>query len=228
MLSSMGRHPEHVAPDQTRDRILSAAIDVFAELGYEGASLRIIGRRARLNPAAVSYYFENKQRLWLAANAEVSRGLLTAAMSSIQPGRPAREAANVFLGELFDAFVANPQPARLMIWGALQAGQHDFDRMLDVFQPIITIGVGYFEAAQRAGQLPADIDVPVVLPQVFGLFTYTFIAQHGQRRHFGADLSDPAFAVRMRKALLAGAERLLGLDRPVRPIRPAQRRAQRA
>lgn len=209
----MGRRPKHPASDPTRTRILAAAIDVFSELGYEGASVRIIGRRARLNPAAVSYHFDSKERLWLAATEHISRQLLDTAIAAIAARRPARETLRALLGDLFDAFAADPRPARLMMWGTLQAGQLDFDRTLAVYQPTISFGVTYFEAAQRAGELPADIDVPVVLPLVFGLFVYTFIAHPGQRRHFGADVSDPAFAARARVAMLDGAERLLGLDR---------------
>lgn len=209
----MGRKPNHPADDPTRTRILAAAIDVFAEAGYAGASLRTIGQRARLNPAGVNYYFDSKERLWLAATEELSRPLLAIAMAAVAKRKPARETLRALLGAMFDAFAADPRPARLMMWSALQAGQLDFDRTLAVFQPIITFGVTYFETAQRAGELPKHVDVPVVLPLVFGLFVYTFIAQPGQRRHFGADVSDRKFAARARAAMLDGAERLLALDR---------------
>jgi hypothetical protein len=71
--------------------------------------------------------------------------------------------------------------------------------------------------AQRAGELAADVDVPLV----FGQFIYTFIAQPAQRRHFGADVSDKRFAARARAAMLDAAERLLALDRPQRRPRRA-------
>jgi AcrR family transcriptional regulator len=209
----MGRKPNHPASDPTRARILAAAIDVFAELGYAGASLRIIGERAKLNPAGVTYYFETKEKLWLAATQELSRPLAAIAVAAVAQRQPARETLRALLGAMFDAFVVDPRPARLMMWSALQAGELDFDRTLAIFQPMISLGVTYFETAQRAGELPADVDVPVVLPLVFGMFVYTFIAQPGQRKHFGADVSDRKFATRARATMLAGAERLLGLDR---------------
>jgi AcrR family transcriptional regulator len=215
----MGRKPNHPASDPTRTRILAAAIDVFAELGYAGASLRIIGQRAKLNPAGVTYYFATKEKLWLAATEELSRPLVAIAVGAVAKRQPARETLRALLGAMFDAFAADSRPARLMMWSALQAGELDFDRTLAIFQPMIALGVTYFETAQRRGELPKDIDVPVVLPLVFGLFIYTFIAQPGQRRHFGADVSNPKFATRARTAMLAGAERLLGLDRARRTAR---------
>jgi AcrR family transcriptional regulator len=218
----MGRRPHHPAADPTRARILAAAIDVFAELGYAGASLRIIGKRAKLNPAGVNYYFDSKERLWLAASEEIARPLVAIAVSAVAQRQPVRDTLRALLGTLFDAFAADPRPARMMMWSALQAGQLDFDRTVSIFQPVIALGTTYFEAAQRAGELPDEIDVPVVLPLVFGLFVYTFIAQPGQRRHFGSDVSDPQFGGRARMAMLAGAERLLGLSGS-RRSRPAAR-----
>jgi AcrR family transcriptional regulator len=224
----VGRKPNHPATDPTRTRILAAAIDVFAELGYAGASLRIIGDRAKLNPAGVTYYFATKERLWLAATEELSRPLVAIAVSTVAQRQPARATLHALLGAMFDAFAADPRPARLMMWSALQAGELDFDRTLAVFQPMIALGVTYFQTAQRAGELPADIDIPIVLPLVFGQFIYTFIAQPGQRRHFGADVSDRKFAARARAAMLAGAERLLGLDRPrTRPTSETRERKSR-
>ena len=46
-----------------RDRILDAAEDAFAEHGFDGASLRHIVTRARVNLATVYYYFASKQGL---------------------------------------------------------------------------------------------------------------------------------------------------------------------
>src|SRR6516165_11059323 len=55
------------APDDTQDRLLEAAGQVFAEKGYEGATVREICRRAEVNIAAVNYYFRDKERLYIEA-----------------------------------------------------------------------------------------------------------------------------------------------------------------
>lgn len=51
-------------PALTRERLLRAAIAVFADHGYAGASVRRICQRARANPAAVKHYFGNKDGLY--------------------------------------------------------------------------------------------------------------------------------------------------------------------
>lgn len=54
-------------PDLTRERLLTAAGQVFAEEGYQGATIRKIKDRAGANIAAVNYYFGDKERLYIEA-----------------------------------------------------------------------------------------------------------------------------------------------------------------
>jgi AcrR family transcriptional regulator len=48
----------------TRERLIEAAVTVFAERGYAGASVRAICQRAKANPAAIKYYFGSKEGLY--------------------------------------------------------------------------------------------------------------------------------------------------------------------
>jgi AcrR family transcriptional regulator len=51
----------------TRERILAAALEVFAERGFEGAKTREIAARADTNLGLIKYYFDSKEKLWRAA-----------------------------------------------------------------------------------------------------------------------------------------------------------------
>ncbi len=51
----------------TRENILSAARAVFAEQGYDRASVRAIGRRAGVDAALVHHYFGGKEQVFEAA-----------------------------------------------------------------------------------------------------------------------------------------------------------------
>ena len=51
---------------ETRQRLLEAAGEVFAERGFRAATVRDICQRATANIAAVNYYFGDKERLYTA------------------------------------------------------------------------------------------------------------------------------------------------------------------
>jgi AcrR family transcriptional regulator len=64
MARRTGRRPGN--PD-TREAILTAAREAFAERGYDAASIRAIATRAGVDPALVHHYFGTKEQLFLAA-----------------------------------------------------------------------------------------------------------------------------------------------------------------
>lgn len=52
--------------EETRQRIIDAAIEIFGELGFKTATTRIIAAAAGVNTPALRYYFDNKEGLYLA------------------------------------------------------------------------------------------------------------------------------------------------------------------
>ena len=52
--------------ERARERLLLAALRLFAEQGYAKTSIRQIGMAANVNVASVSYYFGNKAGLYRA------------------------------------------------------------------------------------------------------------------------------------------------------------------
>lgn len=63
MARRTGRRPG--SPD-TRQAILAAARDAFAERGYDGASIRAIATSAGVDPALIHHYFGTKEQLFTA------------------------------------------------------------------------------------------------------------------------------------------------------------------
>lgn len=52
--------------EETRARIIEAAVSVFGERGYDGASTRDIANAAGVNSPALQYYFDGKEGVYLA------------------------------------------------------------------------------------------------------------------------------------------------------------------
>lgn len=52
--------------EETRARIIEAAVEVFGARGYDGASTRDIATAAGVNAPAIQYYFDGKEGVYLA------------------------------------------------------------------------------------------------------------------------------------------------------------------
>jgi TetR/AcrR family transcriptional regulator len=61
-----GRRPRRRDGAGTREALLAAGSELFAEHGYDGVPVAAIADRARVNKAMISYHFRGKRQLYLA------------------------------------------------------------------------------------------------------------------------------------------------------------------
>lgn len=98
------RHDDH----STRDRVLEAAGSLFAEKGFEGATIRDICEAAGANVASVNYHFRDKETLYAEAveRALRARTELAPLDGGLAPDAPAdqrlKEFVRAFLKRRFD------------------------------------------------------------------------------------------------------------------------------
>ena len=50
--------------DATRQKLVDAAVQLFATVGYNAVSTREIAQAAGVNPAAIGFHFKGKQGLY--------------------------------------------------------------------------------------------------------------------------------------------------------------------
>ncbi len=61
---AMASHQTRVpSGEDTKERIYQAAVEVFYERGFSGASLRMVAARARAQMSSIYYHYQNKQDL---------------------------------------------------------------------------------------------------------------------------------------------------------------------
>lgn len=53
-----------IAPQETKERIVDAALALFAQSGFNAVTVRAIAERANVNISAINYHFESKENLY--------------------------------------------------------------------------------------------------------------------------------------------------------------------
>lgn len=108
--------------ETTRRRIVDAAIDAFAENGYDGAGTRDIAARADVTQGLLTYHFAAKLDLWRAAADQLFSDL-AASMPTVDDGGAEGIRAAIRAYVRFSA--ERPQLCHFMV----DAGRSDDDRM---------------------------------------------------------------------------------------------------
>lgn len=109
--------------DDTRTRILRAALDLFAEHGYQRTSLRQIGERLRLTKTAILYHFPTKENL-LAALVEPLVSDLEALLDTAQT-QPSEHARWTVLEGWVDIMLAHRRPLGMLFHDIALIGRGD-------------------------------------------------------------------------------------------------------
>ena len=121
----------------TAQRILAAALPLFAEKGYAGTSIRMISQATGANVATVAYHFGDKRGLYLAAVRRLYEDL-AAQLDEVQiEGPPTVEG----LVRTAWGFVRDHEvQIKLMVRTVLDQGQHVDGVVEDFSEPTIRRG----------------------------------------------------------------------------------------
>ena len=117
MKTDAAERPRKRDREASRRRILQAGLQVFSELGYDGATTRMVAQRSGLNESLLHRYFGNKEGLLL----EVSK--MSIATMLAQPPYPPQdtpaEEIYQFLNSRMEYEVKNKDFVRVIISRAL-------------------------------------------------------------------------------------------------------------
>ena len=154
---------EDQAPATTRDRILAAAAEVFAERGYEGAAVSDIARRAGFTTGAIYGRFRDKAELLL----EVVRGVLESQQeAAVLAAAGGDNGVSSRFAELVGEFVDTDREAsRALVLEAHVAARRDetVGALLRTFQSERLAALRDLVAeAQTRGEVAAELDPTTV------------------------------------------------------------------
>jgi AcrR family transcriptional regulator len=99
---------------EQKARILDTAVRIFSKKGYQGATIRSLGRAARVNSALLYYYYENKHNLFTESIRMILRGFLDHFRNRRRKSTGARARLAYLVNTVFDYYTEHPDRMRLM------------------------------------------------------------------------------------------------------------------
>jgi AcrR family transcriptional regulator len=202
--------PVGATGDRTRERLIQKGLQTFAELGFAGASVRDIARKARIRVSSLYHYFSSKEALYQAVQDRVQEQLRELMLGVMGQGLDLRGMAREAVGRLFDFFLANPAyvqlgyRAHLEGAGATESFRRVTDRWLGLME-------GLMKPAELQGVLK-PVDPALFLVTVDALVHWHTASDAFYRGFLGKGLDDPEIARRVRDHLIQMVLRMVGLE----------------
>lgn len=175
-----------------KDHILDVAEKVFAELGYDGASTRVISGEAGVNMAMLNYYFGSKEGVFLA----IFERRIAAFQSTLlsiggDESKDSWEKLDKYIDSYVDRVINNNCFHVMLNREISKSKKTDLtDKITDiimknvaVFQKIIADGIA-------SGQFNNDVDEALLVATLFGTKNYMVNTHHISSRVIGYDVMD--------------------------------------
>ena len=182
------------AGTETRQAILEAALDLFAERSFDGASTRVIAEHAGVTQPLLNYHFAGKEELWRAAVDDLFDRVRTSIQSRLRGLRGVDETtiAKLMVRHFVELSASNPQLHRIIMQESKQPGPR-LDWLVDTHvRPLYTNAVAMFERLGARGEL-----APVALAHLYYLLTgagaTVFVMAPECQRLTGVDPFTPEF-----------------------------------
>ena len=171
-----------------RERLLTAATELFAAEGVAATSFAAIAKRAGLTPAMMHYYFKDRGHLLDCVVEEKIAPLIASVWSPVEPGATAQELIRGIVERLVAGIERNPWVPSTWMREVLNEGGLLRSRVLRRLPfDKVRILSGAVARAQKKGEIQAGADPVLIVFSMLGLVmlhlaTAPFFAEAFHRR----------------------------------------------
>lgn len=154
--------------EETRARILEAALRVFRERGFERATMREIASEAKVALGAAYYYFDSKEAIVMAFYARSQERMATDIERILDRSRTLEERLHGIIREKFEHFAANRK-----LLGALSAHvdpEHPLSPFSRETASIREQDIAAFERAVEDSKVKLPGNIRPYLPRLLWLY----------------------------------------------------------
>lgn len=201
---------------ETRQRLIEAALDLFAAQGFEGTTTRQLALRAKVNLAAIPYHFGSKERLYHAVAEYIVERIQARVLGGIarmpaEPASPAvaRGALHQLMEHVADALLsAEVDPWAKFVMRELMAPTPAFEIFYQgVVEPAQNRICALVAASNGRSLDPQTLRAQGVM--LFGQIAILRFAQPAARRRLGCTVIGPPEIARIKRVLRFNLDAIL-------------------
>jgi TetR/AcrR family transcriptional regulator, fatty acid metabolism regulator protein len=148
-------------PEESRERILDKALDLFSSKGFQETDLGEIAEAARASKGAIFFHFPSKERLFLALVDQFADLLERRVTEAIAQEREGVARVKVALETCVATFGRYRRPAKILLVQAVGMGATFEKKRLEVNDRFARLIETYLREAVAVGDVP-PVDTEVV------------------------------------------------------------------
>jgi AcrR family transcriptional regulator len=154
-------------------RILRYSAEIFAEQGFEGASIRGISRATGISLSGLYYYFESKQKLLYLIQRHAFTSILSKLQVRLATAQEPEERLKLFIQNHLEYFLAHPAEMKVL--------SHDEDALEGTYKKeIASIKRRYYDCARGifeelgGGAAMSGLNPRVAVLSLYGMMNWVY------------------------------------------------------
>jgi TetR/AcrR family transcriptional regulator len=199
-MASEGQIPEAGSARPRRDEIIDCATRLFAERGYEGASMADLAEAVGMRKASLFYHFASKDELYAAVMERLIAPFGAAMSAAAQTTGSFRERLEALSVTVQTELGKSRFAARLLTREVMNWGPFVRDRLAEPILAALAAAEAFIRAGQKAGEF-ADGDPKQVVLSTLALHFYPYAIVEISERFAGAAIHEGAFTEARKEAV---------------------------
>ncbi|MDB4937288.1 MAG: Transcriptional regulator, TetR family [Labilithrix sp.] len=197
-----------------KEEIVAEATRLFAERGYEGASMGDLAERVGLRKASLFHHFPSKDVLYATVLTELMDRVKTAILSAATAEGSFAERLDGLSDALTSTLGAQPHAARLLVREAMDWGPVMKERLGRTVNDVLAASLEFAKAGQREGAFNPDMDPTHVIVSLIGIHFMPFVLGEIVERFTGTSPFQASFVEERKAAVRAQVRDLVLTKKP--------------
>ena len=177
-----------------KSKILKVAIELFADKGFEGASIRDIAKEAHVNIAMVSYYFGSKEGLYLECIANFAKGKVEHLKQTLGAPDTLEEFKlrfRMMVESKMKAYTEDLGTHKIIMREMQTERDAEFHKkFVDQLEPIFRTIQGFFKLGIEKGFLKANTNSELLALMLMGIMSQPCISDKSMKLRLGYSMAD--------------------------------------